>query len=127
MRTLARTIGFGLFKVGILTCLMALAMIGRGRAEVGVGSWWNTDAVRRCCSEADAVYADEWEILADGSVKAKVTGGGPRNHVWAPIGRIYEVPADRVLREPGNPTGRALLFLSPTSLNLWCFALGAGI
>lgn len=127
MNRLQRAIGFGLFKVGILTCLMALAIIGRTKAEVGVGSWWNTDAVRRCCSVADAVYADEWEIRPGGDVRAKVTGGGPRSHAWAPLGRIYDVPADRVLREPGNPTGRALLFLNPSSLNLWCFAMGAGI
>lgn len=111
---------------GVMLCLGVLLAMGRAKAESGAG-WWQTDAVRRCCSEADAVYADQWEILTDGNVRATVTGGGPRNHAWAPLGRVYEVPADRIIREPGNPTGRPLLFLSPSSLNLWCFAMGAGI
>lgn len=110
-----------------LSCAVVIASMALARAESGAGSWWQTDAVRRCCSEADAVYADDWTILPDGRVRATVTGGGPRNHAWAPIGRIYEVPTDRILREPGNPTGRPLLFISATSLNLYCFAMGAGI
>ena len=127
MKTLYRTIGVGMFKMGVIVCLLALSLVSKSKAEGGDSAWWHTDAVRRCCSEADAVYADQWEILPDGNVRATVTGGGPRNHAWAPLGRVYEVPADRVIREPGNPTGRALLFLSPSSLNLWCFAMGAGI
>ena len=112
--------------LGVMACIGVLLAMGFARAESGSG-WWQTDAVRRCCSEADAVYADTWEILPDGNVRATVTGGGPRNHAWAPLGRVYEVPADKIIREPGNPTGRPMLFLSPSSLNLWCFAMGAGI
>jgi len=112
------------FMALMLACVLALFKIGAARADAG---FWNTPAVRACCSEADAVYADEWTVRPDGSVLATVTGGGPRNHAWAPIGRIYEVPADRILREPGNPTGRPLLFLNAASLNLYCFAMGAGI
>jgi hypothetical protein len=104
--------------VAIVVCLIWVA---RAKADA---SFWNTPAVRACCSEADAVYADEWTIRPDGSILATVTGGGPRGHKWAPLGRIYEVPADKILREPGNPTGRPLLFLNAGSLTLYCFALG---
>jgi len=113
-----------IFMALMLACVLALFKIASARADAG---FWNIPAVRACCSEADAVYADEWTIRPDGSVLATVTGGGPRNHAWAPLGRIYEVPADRILREPGNPTGRPLLFLNAASLNLYCFAMGAGI
>ena len=116
--------GMLIFRIGVMVALMGLALVGRARAE---SDFWNTPAVRACCSEADAVFADEWSILPDGRIMAKVTGGGPRNHAWAPIGRIYEVPADRILKEPGNPTGRPLLFLNAASLHLYCFAMGAGI
>lgn len=100
-------------------------LIWAARAE---SDWWNVPAVRACCSEADAVFADDWSINPDGSVTATVTGGGPRSHAWAPIGRTYQVPADKVLREPGNPTGRAILFLNANYIeHVYCFALGAGI
>jgi len=124
MSRIAYRIVLTMFKIGIITCLIALAMMAKAKADAG---FWDTPAVRACCSEADAVYADKWTIMPDGRVFAEVTGGGPRNHAWSPIGRVYEVPADRVLKEPGNPTGRALLFLNAASLNLYCFAMGAGI
>lgn len=86
--------------------------------------WWSEPEVARCCSEGDAVYADEWTANADGSVDATVTGGGPRNHAWAPIGRTYHIPPDKVIKTPGNPTGRAILFVSPTTTMAFCFAPG---
>lgn len=119
-----------LLILGVVACAFALGLIagaGRARAEIATGSWWQAPAVRACCSDADAVFADDWRILPDGSIRATVTGGGPRNHDWAPIGREYVVPADRILREPGNPTGRPLLFLRRGDLHLYCFAMGAGI
>lgn len=116
---------YGLMIAGAFA-LGLIAASRHARAESAPGSWWQRQAVRACCSDADAVYADEWTVRPDGSVLATVTGGGPRSHAWAPIGRVYEVPADKVLREPGNPTGRPLLFISPTSFNLYCFAVGAG-
>lgn len=88
------------------------------------GSWWNTPEVSRCCSEADALYADRWIARPDGSIVATVTGGGPREHAWAPVGREYEIPADRVVTVPGNPTGRPIIFVRPWSLEPLCFAMG---
>ena len=117
-------VAMGIFKFGIITCIIALALIARAKAD---SSFWDIPAVRACCSEADAVYADDWAILPDGRIAATVTGGGPRNHSWAPVGRTYMVPADRILKEPGNPTGRPLLFINASSLHLYCFAMGAGI
>ena len=109
----------GVMIAGALFCLLALIVAARADQ-----SWWQRDAVRACCGLADAVWADVWQFHADGSVVATVTGGGPHNHQWAPIGRQYHVPADKVLREPGNPTGRPMLFLRESELNLYCFAAG---
>ena len=88
--------------------------------------WWQTPEVRACCSEADAVYADEWEYK-DGKIYAEVNGGGPRNHSWAPIGRVYEIPLEKVLLKPGNPTGRGILFLRQGDLSVLCYLPGSGI
>ncbi|MFN3891983.1 MAG: hypothetical protein ACK4MV_16430 [Beijerinckiaceae bacterium] len=95
-----------------------------GAQDNAAGSWWDMPEVRRCCSIADAVWAEEWRANSDGTVTARVTGGGPRDHAWAPIGREYDVPADRIIAIPGNPTGRAMLFLHPSALSLYCFAPG---
>lgn len=114
-----------LYFVGLMALIFTLAMIGfafgQGHSNA---DYWNDPRIRVCCSQADAVYADDWRVLPDGSVLARVTGGGPRNHDWAPIGREYIVPPERVVDVPGNPTGRPLLFISPGTLGLYCFALG---
>lgn len=111
-----------IFMAGMILCLVALFSISRARAE---SDWWNEPEIAACCSGADAVYADEWTINRDGSARATVTGGGPRNHAWAPIGRVYEIPADKVVKKEGNPTGRPILFLNRHDLNIpYCFAKG---
>ena len=108
--------------IGLLIVLI-LVSVAAGQGDNNA-SYWNDPRIRACCSSADAVYADEWRVQPDGSVLATVTGGGPREHAWAPIGREYHVPADKVVSVPGNPTGRPLLFLAPHSLSLYCFATG---
>jgi hypothetical protein len=117
VRFAARLFIGGLFAVLFLIWLTASAFAQAAK-------YWNDPRIQQCCSEADAVYADDWRVLPDGSVIAVVTGGGPRNHAWAPIGKEYHVPAGQVVDVPGNPTGRPLLFLAPHSLSLYCFALG---
>ncbi len=94
-------------------------------AMITLASWWQLPEVQRCCSEADALYADVWEFLPDGSVRATVTAGGPRNHSWAPIGREYVIPPHKILTVPGNPTGRPIIFISPSVHEMvFCFAPG---
>lgn len=121
-----------IIRLAALTCALIAALIAGIIIGIGIASqarsqesWWDNNKVRACCSQADAVYADDWIIKPDGSALATVTGRGPRNHLWAPIGRTYAIPVERILREPGNPTGRPLLFLNAASLNLFCFAMGA--
>ena len=87
--------------------------------------FWMDPEIIKCCSQADAVYADDWTINADGSANVTVTDKGPKENEWAPIGRTYVVPKEKIILTPGNPTGRALLFLSPYNLdNVYCFVMG---
>ena len=104
--------------------LASVATFARG--EEAAGDWWSRPGVRACCSLADAVYADDWRVV-DGVTYATVTGGGPRNHPWAPIGRTYVIERDRLKDEPGNPTGHGVLFLVPSTLMVICFLPGTGI
>lgn len=110
--------------IGLLIVLL-LTTIAAGQ-EKPEGTWWSHPRVQACCSVADAVFADQWHVLPDGSVLATVTDGTTQTAHWADsvIGRTYHIPADKVLDVPGNPTGRALLFVSPTTHNLYCFAFG---
>lgn len=112
---------FLLIGIGLLGMLWSWSANAQDKPE---GSWWDTPDVRRCCSIGDSVWAEEWRFNPDGSVTARVTGGGPRNHSWAPIGREYTVSPDRLITTPGNPTGRAMLFLHPVTHSLYCFAAG---
>jgi hypothetical protein len=121
MRAYVETIAAFAFAVAMFFLFFMGFAYGQGDAG---SSYWSEPRIRACCSVADAVYADDWRVLPDGSVLARVTGGGPRNHEWAPIGREYVVPAERVVDVPGNPTGRPLLFISPGTLGLFCFAMG---
>jgi hypothetical protein len=96
--------------------------------------WWNSlrrtnpDGTRvSCCAEYDAVYADVWHLTANNMIEVTVTGRGPRNHAWAPIGKKYLVPSYFLVDGNGNKTGHALLFLNPNSLEPICFIPGVGI
>ena len=104
--------------------ILMLGAINAFAQDKPSGSWWDRDKVRACCSQSDAVWADTWSIDGD-TIRATVTGGGPREHSWAPVVREYIVPKAQWLDEPGNPTGRAMLFLNPHNLDhVFCMALG---
>lgn len=109
-----------------LVMVLSLIAISALAQDKPAGSWWDDPRVRSCCGLGDAVYADQWTILADGSVMATVTGGSQQVASWieSVIGKTYHVPADKVIDVPGNPTGRALLFISPHTHGVWCFAYG---
>ena len=122
-----RTIGLIILTaiVSGLVVIVGLVLMILAAEPARAQSFWDRPAIRACCSEADAVYADEWTIHPDGSVSAVVTGGGPRGHAWAPIGRRYEVPRDKIRDREGNPTGRPLLFINPNNLpHVYCFVPG---
>lgn len=116
-----------LFALAFFATLLLIWAVGTAWGqEKPEGTWWDHPRVRACCSVADAVFADRWTVQPDGSILATVTEGTARTAEWASaiIGKTYLVPADRVIDVPGNPTGRALLFIGPNSHQLFCFAYG---
>ena len=80
-----------------------------------------------CCAEHDALYADQWRADENGNLVVVVTGAGPRNHWWAPIGREYLIEDYKTIKHSGNPTGHSLLFVSPLTLQAICFVYGDGV
>ena len=116
-----------LTRRAILSAPVCAYFAQTARAEENAGDWWSRPGVRACCSLADAVWADDWRLV-DGELRVTVTGGGPRDHAWAPIGRVYAIPPEQLKNEPGNPTGRGLLFLNRNNLDTaYCFLPGPGI
>lgn len=88
-------------------------------------SFWNHPTVASCCSQGDAVYAEKYRPLTDGSLEVEVTGRGPRNHDWAPIGRKYIILPDKIkIVLVANPESKPILFLNPRLLEPLCFVLG---
>jgi hypothetical protein len=99
----------------MLASLLALAL------------FWDHPRIQACCSHADAVYGDVSRIdRITGKFYVTITGGGPRNHSWAPIGREFEVPMDRVVPDPTEPEGHALVFLRQFDFEVLCYVPGAG-
>ncbi|MFA7279833.1 MAG: hypothetical protein WC100_07035 [Sterolibacterium sp.] len=96
--------------------------------QASAQSFWAVPRIRACCSDADAVYADDFRPLAGGMIRVKVTGRGPRNHAWAPLGRVYIIKADKQVHEAGSYKDRpphSLLFLNPANLDyVHCFVVG---
>lgn len=112
--------------VSALVVVIGIVLMIMASKPVRAQSFWDRPVIRACCSDADAVWADDWRVNPDGSVSAVVTGGGPRGHAWAPMGRRYEVPRDKIRDREGNPTGRPLLFINPGNLDhVYCFVPGA--
>lgn len=123
---------FGEFLIGVIAMTALVLFMNGAFAQTFTNkplpdsSWWGTPAIMKCCSEADAVYADEFRVNHDGTLTVTVTGTGPRNHEWAVplLGREFTVQPWQVVNEPGNPTGRAILFIAPMSNHVYCYALG---
>lgn len=116
---------------GFLVALFVITGAKVVRAETNDGSWWQNPIIQGCCSEADALYADEWEMLPNGDARVRVTGGGPRNHAWAErfMGQEFIIPKDKVKVIEGNfkdRPGRPILFMNSGGY-IYCFIAGAMI
>lgn len=119
-----------LFRAMLALVFITVALVWAAKAEDGPGDFWQRPAIRACCSQADAIYAEMWWWRREKNlVEVEVTGTGPRNHKWAEelIGKRFFLREDQIRREPGNPTGRALLFINPITKQTICYIPGAGI
>lgn len=81
-----------------------------------------------CCGEADAYHADK-VTTRDGKVYATITDerdDAPLGRPHIPPGTEFEIPANKLKWDKGNPTGHNILFVSQSGI-VWCFVQGAGI
>ena len=82
-----------------------------------------------CCGEADAYWADEYHVNDKGELIVTITDTRPdeplkRPHI--PVGTKFIVPATKLTYRRGNPTGHAILFVSPTPV-IYCFVQNGGV
>jgi hypothetical protein len=74
------------------------------------------DGVQLCCGEADAYWADAFDVQGDKYV-AIITDDrpdGPRGRVHRPVGTRVVVPNHKIKRDQPNPLGHGVIFLSPS-------------
>lgn len=79
-----------------------------------------------CCGEADAYWADLFEVTKDGEYIAIITD--PRDVPNRPTinpGTRIVVPNQKLKFDAGNPTGHGVIFLQGE--NIYCYIVPAGI
>lgn len=70
-----------------------------------------------CCGPADQVYVDDYQPdMATGGFVGRV----------ASTGAEVRIPAEKVIWDRVNPTGRGVLFMTPGGGFVYCFVPGAG-
>ena len=81
-----------------------------------------------CCGKADAYWCDTINVK-DGKTFCTITDDrddGPLRRPHVPIGTQIEIPNHKLKWDRGNPTGHAVVFLSPAG-HVWCFVQSTGI
>lgn len=82
-----------------------------------------------CCGEADAYWADSYEVDRDGNYVAIITDerdvpGRPP----VPVGTKITVPKHKIKHDEGNPTGHAVIFVSSGPIkSVYCYVPGGGV
>jgi hypothetical protein len=82
-----------------------------------------------CCGEADAYWCDEMITVRDGKTFCRITDDRPDEPYRRPhraIGSDYEVTPNKLKYHRGNPTGRAIIFLSRGDY-VYCFVQNGGV
>lgn len=85
-----------------------------------------------CCGEADASYADSFEVSKDGEYVAIITD--PRDVPDRPTirpGTKITVPNNKLKYDKGNPTGHGVIFVKydeeTESFAVYCYVVPGGV
>ena len=82
-----------------------------------------------CCGEADAYWADSYEVTKEGEYIAIVTDereDAPLQRAHVPIGTRIVIPRNKLKYDQSNPTGHGIVFLSK-ELFVWCYLAPGGV
>jgi len=125
--------------------LIVLLSLLSPAAARDVGQWEEIDPVVRqwyktlmqpdnpgtsCCGEADAYWADSFEVTPDGEYIAIITDERddvPLRRQHKEVGRRIVVPKHKLKYDQSNPTGHGIIFLSGTSDYVYCYVAPGGV
>jgi hypothetical protein len=87
------------------------------------------DPKASCCGEADAYWADSFEVQGDKYV-AIVTDTRPDEPLGRPplaVGTRFIIPADKIKFDQGNPTGHGIIFVNAEYGYIYCYLPPGGV
>jgi hypothetical protein len=131
-----------LLLIGLALAILALSIHYANAHDYG--QWEATDpAIRHwyqtlmqpdnpavsCCGEADAYWADSYEVSENGEYIAIITDDRPdeplrRRHIE--IGTRIVVPHHKLKYDQSNPTGHGIVFTTNT-LYVYCYVAPGGV
>ena len=81
-----------------------------------------------CCGEADAYYADSFEVEGDSyvAVITDTRDDAPLGRPHIPVGTKVKVPNVKLKYDRGNPTGHGVIFVN-TTLDVLCYIVPGGV
>jgi hypothetical protein len=121
-----------------------IVLIGLRCLARDLGQWEATDPdIRRwfrelrmpdnpgtsCCGEAEAYWADSYEVDGDRYV-AIITDGrpdGPLGRAHRAVGQRIVIPNPKIKWDQGNPTGHGIVFIGPTNNDVYCYLPPGGV
>ncbi len=85
-----------------------------------------------CCGEADAYWADSYEVSPAGEYIAIITDERTvEGRVPRAVGTKILIPKNKLKWDQGNPTGHGIVFIAPWSDPadpiVWCYLPTGGV
>ena len=123
----------------VLVAILSVCGLAYGRDN---GQWGDADPIVKawisklkmpdnplmsCCGEADAYWADSYEVGPNGEYVAIITderdvpGRLPRE-----VGTKVVIPKSKIKWDQGNPSGHGWVFISPGNI-LYCYLPPGGV
>lgn len=82
-----------------------------------------------CCGEADAYWADSFEVDKEGRYIAIITDDrpdAPRHRAHRDVGQRVVIPNFKIKWNEGNPTGHGVLFIGANG-GIYCYVPPGGV
>jgi hypothetical protein len=103
------------------------------KADPALRSWYQSlrqpdQPSMSCCGEADAYWADSFAVGPNGEYVAIITDDRvvPGRQIRE-VGTRVLVPNHKIKVDQGNPTGHGVIFLSPSTNEVYCYLPPGGV